>query len=165
MATVVQENRTYQRILPSDASIEKLDSLGYEWVYSSNVSAATIRGNDLIIRFHNGSLYSYAGQAKSYENFMAAASKGKWVWRFLRRPGVPYAKIGSLPLPEDTTETDEEIIQPRIATYEIKAVTPSLAEQMKGVLPSISIMEIATVTATNNTFSNIITAGIIGNIL
>ena len=164
MATVVQENRPYQRILPSDNSIDVLQSQGFEWVFSSNVSAATTRGNNLIIRFHNGSLYSYKGQAKLYENLMAAASKGKWVWRFLRRPGVPYAKIGTLPLPEDTIETDEEIMKPRIATYAVKAVTPSLAEQMKGILPSISIMQIATVTATNNTFANIITAGIIGNI-
>ena len=140
MLNVINEDREYQRILPSDASIKKLDKLGYEWVYSSNVSAATTRGNDLIIRFHNSSLYSYKGQAKSYENLMAAASKGKWVWRFLRRPGVPYKKIGSLPLPEDIDVSDEDIIReiPK-PKYSVKSILPSNEQVKKGMLPSIMI--------------------------
>ena len=56
---IVNENRQYQRILFSDASIIKLKENGFEWVYSSNVSAAAVRGNDLIIRFHNSSIYKY----------------------------------------------------------------------------------------------------------
>ena len=138
MATVVQEKRPYKRILPSDNSISILKSKGFEWVFSSNVSAVAVRGNDLIIRFHNGSLYSYKDKAKDYERLMAAASKGKWVWRFLRRPNVPYSKIGALPLPEDTVETDEEIIKPRISTYDIKAIVPK-DFMTTGKLPTISI--------------------------
>jgi hypothetical protein len=77
---------------------------------------------------------------------MAAASKGKWVWRFLIRPQVAYAKIGSLPLPEDTTETDQEIVQPRIPTYEVKAIVPKNYMQT-GELPRISIQPIKMVDA------------------
>jgi len=52
MLQVVQEDREYQRILPSDKSIDILEANGLEWVFSSNVSAATVRGKDLIVRFH-----------------------------------------------------------------------------------------------------------------
>ena len=108
---VVQEKREYQRILPSDNSIEKLERNGFEWVFSSNVSAVAVRDKDLIIRFHNASIYSYANQGKNYERLLAAASKGKWVWRFLIRTNATYEKIGSLPLPDDNDmRTDEEII-------------------------------------------------------
>lgn len=145
---VVQENRQYQRILPSDKSIDILESKGFEWVFSSNVSAIAKRGTALIIRFHNGSIYSYENQARNYERMMASASKGKWVWRFLRRPQVPYKKIGSLPLAEDTAETDEEIVQPRIPTYEIKAIVPT-DFMTTGKLPQISISPLAMVVGTN----------------
>jgi len=160
MATVVQENRTYQRILHSDASERKLNEQGFEAVYSSNVSAIAVRGKDLIIRFHNSSIYSYANQGKNYERMMAAASKGKWVWRFLIRPQVAYAKIGSLPLPEDTTETDQEIVQPKIATHVVKAIVPSSADIMRGVLPQISISPIAMLTSSNNGFMGNLLTGL-----
>jgi len=146
-----------------EASEKKLNEAGFETVFSSNVSAIAVRGDDLIIRFHNSSIYSYANQGKNYERMMAAASKGKWVWRFLRRPNVPYAKIGTLPLPEDTTETDEEIIQPRIATYEVKAVVPTAKDMMRGVLPQIKISPLAMITATNNDIGgNLLTGLLIG---
>lgn len=135
MAHVVQENRQYRRILPSRESIDQLEQKGFEWVFSSNVSAIAKRGKDLIIRFHNGSIYRYSDQAKNYERMMAASSKGKWVWRHLIRPGVPYSKIGALPLAEDTTETDDEIGQPRIPTVEISVV----AATEPGQLPQIQI--------------------------
>jgi hypothetical protein len=139
MLQVVQENREYQRILPSDKSIDILEEHGLEWVFSSNVSAATVRGRDLIVRFHNGSMYSYSNQGKLFERLMGAASKGKWVWRFLRRPNVPFTKIGSLPLAEDTDESDFEVIKPRIPMFKVEAILPTDADRMKGVLPQIKI--------------------------
>ena len=142
MAHVVQEKRTYQRILLSDKSYDKLEEQGFEVVFSSNVSAVAVRGNDLIIRFHNSSIYKYIDKANLYLRLIGAASKGKWVWRFLRVPQVPYEKIGSLPLPEDTDETDEEIVQPRIPTYEVRAIVPTDAEKLKGALPQIKITPI-----------------------
>ena len=162
MATVVNEDRQYQRILPSDASILILDSAGLEWVFSSNVSAAARRGNNLIIRFHNGSMYSYAGQGKNFERLMGAASKGKWVWRFLRRPRVAFTKIGSLPLPEDTAESDLEILEPRIATYDVRAILPTTEQMLMGVLPQISISPLAILSGvTNNGFAGNLLVGLL----
>ena len=146
---VVQEKREYQRILPSQKSIDTLESKGFEWVFSSNVSAATVRGLDLIIRFHNGSIYSYTNKGKDFERLMGAASKGKWVWRFLRRPNVPYAKIGSLPLAEDTDETDTEIIKPRIPTYKVSVIVPTDIEKLAGKLPQIKISPLKTIGASD----------------
>jgi len=130
---VINENRQYQRILLSDDSEAKLEAQGFEPLFSSNVSAAAVRGKDLIIRFHNSSVYSYPNQGNKDLQLIAASSHGKWVWRFLRRPQVPYVKIGSLPLPEDTLETDDEIFEPRIATHDVRAIVPTAAEIMRGV--------------------------------
>lgn len=163
MAHVVQETRQYQRILLSDDSEAKLEAQGFEPLFSSNVSAAAQRGKDLIIRFHNGSIYSYPEQGKNYLQLIAASSHGKWVWRFLRRPQVPYAKIGSLPLPEDTLESDEEIVKPRISTYDIRAIVPNEADIMRGVLPQIKISPLAIVTASSNSLtSNLLTGLLVG---
>ena len=77
---------------------------------------------------------------------MAAASKGKWVWRFLRRPNKPYSKIGSLPLPEDTLETDEQIVEPRRPKYKVESIVP--ADYLEtGQLPQILITPIEQATA------------------
>ena len=157
---VLQETRNYQRILLSDASERKLEAQGFEPLLSSNVSAAAVRGNDLIIRFHNSSIYKYMDKADMYLNLVAAASHGKWVWRFLRRPQVPYAKIGSLPLPEDTLETDEQIVEPRIATHDVRAILPTSADIMRGVLPQISITPISILAATSNSFTNNLLVGL-----
>ena len=162
---ILQETRNYQRILLSDESEAKLEAKGFEPLLSSNVSAAAQRGDDLIIRFHNGSIYSYAGQGKNYLQLIAAASHGKWVWRFLRRPQVPYAKIGSLPLPEDTLESDEEIVKPRIATHDVRAIVPTRAEIMRGVLPQIQISPLAMVTATSNSLTGNLLTGLLTGIL
>jgi len=166
MAYTVDEKRVYKRKLFSSEAMKKLKESGYEWIFSSNVSAAAVRGNDLIIRFHNSSVYRYENQAKNYERLMAAASKGKWVWRFLRRPQVPYQKIGSLPLPDDDidTRTDEEIMKPRIAMYDIKAVVPS-DYFTTGKLPQISINPLAILAgSTNDIGTNLLVGLFISNL-
>ena len=147
MATVLQEDRKYRRILLSETSEQKLEKEGYEVLLSSNVSAAARRGKDLIIRFHNGSLYKYPNQGKNFERLVAASSHGKWVWRFLRRPNKPYQKIGSLPLPEDVLETDEQIVRPRKPKFRVEAIVPE--DYMKtGALPQILITPIEQAVAT-----------------
>lgn len=147
MAVKLNENREYQRILLSEQSEQILESRGYETVFSSNVSAIATSGDDLVIRFHNGSVYAYDKQAKNYERLMAAASKGKWVWRFLRRKNVPYRKIGSLPLPEDVIVQDEEIMRPR--QYDISTVVPPDFMET-GALPSINISPVQANTVIRN---------------
>ena len=158
MATVLNEDRKYRRIIHSKASEDKLVENGYEVLLSSNVSAAARRGDDLIIRFHNGSLYKYPDQGKNFLKLVAASSHGKWVWRFLRRPNKPYMKIGSLPLPEDKLVSDEEIIKPRKPKYKVEAIVP-IDYMTTGALPQILITPIEQATAIMGTGGSLSTLG------
>lgn len=107
---ILNEDRQYKRIVPTINERTKLFNQGYTPVLSSNVSAASVKDNDLYIRFHNASIYKYPDKADLFERLMAASSKGKWVWRFLRRPKVPFVKVGKMPLEQDIDVIDEEII-------------------------------------------------------
>lgn len=67
-----------------------------KWVinfYSSNVWKFKIRGKNLLVGFLDGSVYIYYGAAKLFAGMNRAGSKGKYVWRHLRRKGVTYLKI------------------------------------------------------------------------
>jgi len=114
MPILLDEKRKYKRLRPTIREQATLANRGYTWVLSSNVSAVATQGNDLYIRFQNGSLYRYDGKAKLEERLIAASSKGKWVWRFLRRKNVPYQKVGSMPLDGDIDKTDEELFAEQI---------------------------------------------------
>ena len=109
MIQLVDKGRDYKRLRPNPTEKVKLANNGLQWVLSSNVSAIGTNGNDLIIRFHNGSLYEYPNQAKLYEPMLQSNSKGHFVWVKLRYPKVAYQKIGSLPLAGDEEATDEDI--------------------------------------------------------
>ncbi len=98
-----------ETITPSADQKVFLANNGLQWVRSSNVSGVAQSGLDLIIRFLNGSLYRYPNQGKLYDGMLKAQSKGRFVWVRLRRPKVPYEKIGTLPYPDDLTTTDEDI--------------------------------------------------------
>jgi hypothetical protein len=139
------EIRKYQRILPSQDSIKKLESNGFEWVLSSNVSGAKEVDGDLYIRFHNGSIYKYPKRGELFDNLIAASSKGKWVWRFLRRAGVKFQKVGKLPLPEDRQVPDSQIVRPQ-GEFKVEAKLPTFAELSQGKLPAISISRIKNLT-------------------
>jgi hypothetical protein len=104
-------NRDYRRYSHSPRERTFLGLNGLQHIQSSNVSSVGVKGESLIIRFHNGSMYEYPNQASQYENMLKSNSKGKWVWRHLRRKNVLYRKIGVLPLPDDIGVTDEEIFQ------------------------------------------------------
>jgi len=120
MVLLEDKNRDYRRYRHSPDETSYLASKGLQHVLSSNVSAVGVVGKDLIIRFHNGSLYQYEDMAESYEDILRSNSKGKWVWRYLRRAGVPYRKIGSLPLEDDISATDDELFEMgrRFLTYQ-----------------------------------------------
>ena len=104
-------NRDYQRYRFTPRERSFLGLQGLQPVLSSNVAAVGVRNTELLIRFHNGSVYSYRGKADQYENILKSNSKGKWVWRNLRRKNAPYEKIGVIPLPDDIGVTDEDIFQ------------------------------------------------------
>ena len=125
MPTVIQEKRKYKRLMPTVRETAILSREGFTPLASSNVSAASERNGDLFIRFWNGSLYRYPNQGKNFERLVGAASHGKWVWRFLRRPEVPYERVGSLPLDRDLDITDEELFEDmtRIKVEDVSQVT------------------------------------------
>lgn len=51
----------------------------YKWSYvnSSNVSALTVSGSDLIVRFNSGGIYRYYDAANEFDNLYGAVSVGK----------------------------------------------------------------------------------------
>lgn len=129
MPILIDEKRKYQRLRPTIKEQAILANSGYTWLLSSNVSAVATSGTDLYIRFHNGSLYRYKGKANLKENLIAATSKGKWVWRFLRRRNVPYQKVGSMPLDSDLDVTDEELFAQQVG-IDIKDVDLDNVQQL-----------------------------------
>ena len=111
MILLQDKNRDYRRYDHTGIERFQLAKAGFQAVQSSNVSAVGVSGDDLMIRFHNGSVYRYFGMADSLMSILSSNSKGKWVWRFLRRAGVPYELVGVLELPDDLTVTDQELFE------------------------------------------------------
>lgn len=120
-------------ITPSASQKIQLANAGLQWVRSSNVSGVGVDGNDLIIRFLNGSLYRYPNQAKLFDNMMKSSSKGHFVWERLRRPKVAYQKIGTLPFDNDPQVSDEDIFN--LVDREGLEVAQRLAQLGVAVLP------------------------------
>lgn len=109
MTRLQDKNRDYRRWDHSAAERFTLAKHGFQAVQSSNVSAVGTSGDDLMIRFHNGSIYRYFGMGDELMSILSSNSKGKWVWRYLRRAGVPYQFVGMLALPDDLDVTDQEL--------------------------------------------------------
>ena len=109
MILLEDKNREYKRYRMNPSEKIQLANNGLQWVLSSNVSAIGVSGKDLVIRFHNGSMYQYTNKADLFDTMLNSNSKGHFVWSKLRRPRVPYKKIGSLPFKNDDEVTDEEI--------------------------------------------------------
>ena len=86
-----------------------LSNQGFQFVSSSNVSAIAHDDKDLIIRFHNGSVYTYPNRAKQYDSLLKASSHGKWVWKYLRRSNAAFKKTGTIPFKSDKNITDDEL--------------------------------------------------------
>jgi hypothetical protein len=138
---ILNEKRDYQRILPDFESRQQLRQQGYTWVLSSNVSAVRKFGNDLIIRFHNGSVYRYPNQGQQIDSIINSDSKGRWVWNNLRRANVPYEKLGAMPLGQDLDMTDEEVMQVGISVQEIKSLSLlTIAEQSLKAIEEIGTL-------------------------
>lgn len=117
MRVLEDKNRDYQRIRQNIDEKIYLAEQGLQHTLSSNVSAVGVSGNDLVIRFHNGSLYRYFNYGNRFDDIMKSNSKGKWVWRYLRRAGVSYEKIGVISFPSDLDMTDKEMFNEIDKTY------------------------------------------------
>ena len=72
------------------------ESLDWTDVSSSNVGAVAYAPDfaRLFVRFLNGSLYAYeAVSPETHAAFLAAPSKGRWVWDVLRAGGYAYTLV------------------------------------------------------------------------
>lgn len=103
---VTNEKRKYTRYAHTPEESVALSSRGLRPVVSSNVSAVGLKGEALVVRFHGGATYNYPSSGDRFEDMLNAPSKGKFVWRELRRKGVPYNKIGSVLIDNDIEDRD-----------------------------------------------------------
>lgn len=106
MPTPLNEDREYTRLKHSDSEVATLRNRGFVPVISSNVSAVARQDEMLIVRFHGGATYAYPTSGDRYEDILSASSKGRWVWRELRRTGVPYYRIGRVTIQDDVDDRD-----------------------------------------------------------
>ena len=112
---VTNEKRRYTRLAHTLDESRMLNDIGFKAVVSSNVSAVAIRGDALVIRFHGGATYEYPGLRDRYTDIMSAPSKGKWVWRELRRKNVAYNRVGDIVIEDDVEDRDlmrEDAVEP-----------------------------------------------------
>jgi hypothetical protein len=160
MPVLVPEKRDYQRLLHTEQEEKLLKNKGFESVFSSNVSAVATQDDDLIIRFHGGATYGYKDKASKYNQIIAAASKGKWVWRFLIRPKVPYYKMGSVNIPDDVESRDMMVKERKsVPLASVDTIVP-LDFMTTGKLPTIFINPIASTIGKDNSLA--LLASIIG---
>lgn len=107
-------NRKYKRIRQSARDVLYLDQLGFVETMSSNVSAIMRDGEDLLIRFHNDSVYRYFGQGYHFDSMLKSSSKGNYVWVHFRWKQIPFLQEQSIVLPsgvQHSNLTYEEIGQ------------------------------------------------------
>lgn len=109
------KNRDYQRIRPTVEQKEYLQLKGLQWVASSFISGVGtsemqgLVGDDLYIRFWNGSYYMYPGLGFHFDKMTRANSKGKYFWRYIRRTkGV---KLESIPFDVDVMLDDDKLFE------------------------------------------------------
>lgn len=100
--------REYRRIRQTTAQKNFLANNGLQFVNSSAISAVGIDGDNLIIRFHNGSMYSYRGAGYLFDKQVGANSRGRYFNRNIKGK-FPFVKLPSLPFPKSiqTAETEE----------------------------------------------------------
>ena len=72
MILLEDKNRKYRRYNHDAAERFELAKEGFQAVQSSNVSAVGKSGDDLMIRFHNGSVYRYFGMGDSLMDILGS---------------------------------------------------------------------------------------------
>jgi hypothetical protein len=91
-AFLVQEGDTFlpqfEKIQLNDEEEFELIEQGWNPLRSSNIQAVRMDGDDLLIRFHSGADYRYAGRAELFYPFNEALSPGRLLWRTIRPEGV-----------------------------------------------------------------------------
>ena len=164
MATLLTDKgRKYKRIRPSSDEKNKLAENNLQWVLSSNVSAVGSVGDDLIIRFHNGSLYKYPGNGNLLNAMLKSASKGHFVWIKLRRPNARYQRIGSLPLLSDIQLNDEDLFK-ELETQGIRIQEPEVLTKPSVISSANIFKNLLAITIIDDIGMNLIPVDIIKNI-
>ena len=98
-----QMSGNYERVRQTPEQNFQLDKWGYTQVQSSFISGIGQFGDDLRIRFHNGSVYEYYNMASKFDAIMRANSKGQYFNRHIR-PTKNYAKIDNLDFERGNTK-------------------------------------------------------------
>lgn len=110
MGRIVKKNSKYPKVKPSRQDRKYLAKNDLKAVTSSFISAIGRKDDNLIIRFRNGSIYTYYNASNLYDKFLKARSKGKYFWKFIRRPELPFSRGGTLPLPSDLKVSDADLL-------------------------------------------------------
>ena len=116
----------------------------FKAVVSSNVSAVAIRGDALVIRFHGGATYEYPGMRDRYTDIMSAPSKGKWVWREIRRKNVPYNRVGDIVIEDDVDDRDlmrEDAVEPDDTLMLVSTMMSTQTLYELGIIASLALAE------------------------
>lgn len=118
------KNRDYRRIRQTPQDVMYLHTLGFVEIMSSNVSAAKVDGEDLLIRFHNSAVYRYPGKGYLFKELMNSNSKGRFVHRRLRATGARFTKEGQITTPsgrqsKESIEQVEERMEQDFQQYNI----------------------------------------------
>lgn len=120
----------YRRIRQSSSQKYQLSKWGFTNINSSFISGASVVGDDLRIRFHNGSVYEYYGMASLFDSLMRANSKGQYFNRRIR-PTKNYAKIASLDFNDESggnvMEIDDTSVFNQLDTQEMLNLLKMLA--------------------------------------
>jgi len=103
---VKEEGRKYTRLKHTKDEEITLRTKGLIPVVSSNVSGIARNENVLVVRFHGGATYGYPSSGELFNEMLKSPSKGKFVWRELRRKRVPYYRMGAVNLLDDVESKD-----------------------------------------------------------
>lgn len=131
------KGRKFKRVRQSAQEKTQLARAGFQHVLSSNVSAIAQDGNNLVIRFHGGATYSYAGAGELYKPMLRSNSKGKYVWINLIRKRVPFRKVGGVSLKSDAQFTDRDLTEVAKKPLSINLLTTLLSKDQliqKGII-------------------------------
>ena len=141
---VTNEKRKYTRLAHTLDETNLLRDRGFKSVVSSNVSAVAIRGDALVIRFHGGATYEYPGMRDRYTDIMSAPSKGKWVWREIRRKNVPYNRVGDIVIEDDVDDRDlmrEDAVEPDDTLMLVSTMMSTQTLYELGIIASLALAE------------------------
>lgn len=125
--------REYKRIRQTTAQKNFLANNGLQFVNSSALSSVGVQDNDLVIRFHNGSMYLYDNGAVKFDDLLNSNSKGRYFNRQIKGK-YPFKRLGKLSFPQSlqTVETvemellsDDEIFN-TLETREFKQLISNL---------------------------------------